>query len=141
MRFSRRHYRGVAELGRTQRMKLLVVISLSAGFLCWSGCSRTQQSTSCAVVAAASGERLSVESAARLAAKLANDECERLYKKRPFAPETYQVRFADGHYHWGHIDPAGIGGYSAEVAFRADGTQPEVRIWFSSDAVRIPPAR
>lgn len=69
-------------------MKLLVVISLTVGFLFWSGCSQTQHGASSAVVAAANGERLSVESAARFSAKLANEECEPLL--RVFAAQKHQ---------------------------------------------------
>jgi len=79
---------------------------------------------------------LSAEQAATLAAKLANDECERLYKRRPFVPEQYEVRFADGLYHWGHLDVGAPAGLSAEVWFKPDGSDPHVNVWFSTDAVQ-----
>jgi hypothetical protein len=72
--------------------------------------------------------------AATLAAKLANDECERLYKRRPFVPEQYEARFAEGIYHWGHLDVGAPAGLSAEVWFKPDGSDPHVNVWFSTDS-------
>jgi hypothetical protein len=79
---------------------------------------------------------LSAEQAATLAAKLANDECERLYKRRPFVPEQYEAGFAEGLYHWGHLDVGAPAGLSAEVWFKPDGSDPHVNVWFSTDAVQ-----
>jgi len=79
---------------------------------------------------------LSAEQAATLAAKLANDECERLYKRRPFVPEQYEVGFVEGFYHWGHLDVGAPGGLSAEVWFKRDGLDPRVNVWFSTDAMQ-----
>ena len=83
---------------------------------------------------------LSAEQAATLAAKLANDECQRLYKRRPFVPEQYEAGFADGLYHWGHLDVGAPGGLSAEVWFKPDGSDPHVNVWFSTDAVQPQPS-
>ena len=78
---------------------------------------------------------LSADAAADLAAQLANDECERLHGNRPFKPETYKVRLTEGLYTWGHVDPGGPGGLSAQVTFRPDGKDPQVQIWFSTDSL------
>ncbi|MDZ4858463.1 MAG: hypothetical protein SGI88_05730 [Candidatus Hydrogenedentes bacterium] len=73
------------------------------------------------------------QQAAELAAKLANDECERLYGERPFLPDTYPMRFTKDRYEWGRLDPRGINGMSAEVNFTDHGKEPRVRVYFSSD--------
>ena len=78
---------------------------------------------------------LSPSAAAVYAARLANDECERLHKKRPFKPEQYAAMLEGGNYRWGRIDPAGPGGLSAIVTFRPDGTHREVHVYFSTDKV------
>ncbi len=77
--------------------------------------------------------QLSSTDAAQLAAKLANGECERLFKRRPFEAGQYPAILRDGEYHWGVMDPGARGGYSAEVSFRPDGSQPSVQVYFSTD--------
>ena len=88
---------------------------------------------------------LSSNDAAQLAAKLANDECERLYKRQPFAAGQYPAALRDGEYHWGGVDPGGPGGYSAQVTFGRDGSKPKVEVFFSTDRLdpvrKLPPAR
>ena len=79
---------------------------------------------------------LSPTDAAQLAAKLANDECERLYERRPFAASQHPAVLRDGEYHWGGLDVGAPGGFSARVAFRQDGTRPTVEVYFSSDQLR-----
>ncbi len=76
---------------------------------------------------------LSTEEASRLAAKLANDECNRIWKVRPFTADLYQPKLKDGSYSWGRLDPGGPGGLSARVTFKHDGTEPKVEIWFHTD--------
>ena len=80
---------------------------------------------------------LSAIEAAELAARLANDECERLYQKRPFTPDQHAAVLKDGVYRWGRLDVGGRGGFSAVVTFRADGSQPHVEVYFSTDQ-RLP---
>jgi hypothetical protein len=77
--------------------------------------------------------RFSAEQAADLAAKLANDECERRYERRPFSPSDYPVEFVGDRFTWGRLDPAGEGGFSAEVSFGPSGGDGEVKCYFSSD--------
>ena len=88
---------------------------------------------------------LSSNEAAQLAAKLANDECERLYKRRPFAASQCPATLRDGEYHWGGLDQGGPGGYSAHVTFAQDGSKPKVEVYFSTDRLdplrRLPPAQ
>jgi hypothetical protein len=59
--------------------------------------------------------RLSSEHAVDLAVKLANDECERRYERRPFSPSQYPIEFVGDRFRWGRLDPGGEGGLSAEV--------------------------
>jgi hypothetical protein len=76
---------------------------------------------------------LSSNDAALLAAKLANDECERLYKRRPFTASQYRAVLRDAEYGWGGLDVGGPGGYSARVTFAQDGSRPKVEVYFSED--------
>ncbi len=77
----------------------------------------------------------SAEKAAKLAAKLANDEFQRAYGYRPFKPESYTARFAEPRWYWGKIDPAGTGGCSAKVDFDEDGSGKSVEVAFHTDTV------
>ncbi|MDD2889802.1 MAG: ABC transporter substrate-binding protein [bacterium] len=69
----------------------------------------------------------------KLAADLANQECEKIYGTHPFLPEHYKAEFSGERWEWGHIDAAGIKGYSAEVSFKKDGTDKKVQVFFSTD--------
>jgi len=83
--------------------------------------------------APAQARRLSSSDAAQLAARLANDECARLYKRRPFEASQHPALLQGGQYSWGGLDPGGPGGFSAMVTFRLDGSQPKVEVYFSTD--------
>jgi hypothetical protein len=76
---------------------------------------------------------LSTHDAAQLAAKLANDEGERQFKRRPFAAEQYEAVLKDGEYSWGRVDVGAPGGYSAVVRFKEDGSNPSVQVYLSTD--------
>ena len=76
---------------------------------------------------------LSSNDAAQLAAKLANDKCENLYRRRPFRGNQYLPKLEKDEYHWGHLNVAGEGGFSALVTFRGSGENPRVEIYFSTD--------
>ena len=76
---------------------------------------------------------LSSKDAAQLAASLANEECARLYKRRPFEASQHPALMQDGEYRWGGLDPGAPGGYSALVTFRRDGSHPKVEVYFSTD--------
>ena len=79
---------------------------------------------------------LSSSAAAELAAKLANEECERLYSKRPFKATQHKAVLEGDSYRWGRLDPGGPGGLSAVVTFRADGSQPDVKVYLSTDITK-----
>jgi len=76
---------------------------------------------------------LSADRAAQLAAKLANDECEQRYQRRPFRPEQHAAVLENGKYRWGGLDVGGRGGFSALVTFTPDGSRPKVEVYFSTD--------
>jgi hypothetical protein len=80
-----------------------------------------------------SHQLLSNNEAAQLAARLANDECERRFKKHPFVAEQYPAVLRNGMYRWGGLDVGGKNGYSARVSFRQDGSEPHTEVYFSSD--------
>ena len=83
--------------------------------------------------AQAAAKVLSAADAAQLAAGLANQECERRFKRRPFAANQHVPVLKDGEYRWGGLDEGGPGGYSALVIFDQDGSYPKVEVYFSSD--------
>jgi hypothetical protein len=86
------------------------------------------------------GPNLSADEAAQLAAKLANEECERRYRRRPFTAAQHAVVLQEGKYRWGGLDVGGPGGFSALVTFRQDGSKPHVEVYFSTD-IRSRPER
>jgi hypothetical protein len=79
---------------------------------------------------------LSPTEAAQLAAKLANDECERLYRKRPFTANQHLAVLQGDQYRWGGLNEGGRGGLSALVVFRSDGSHPKAEVYFSTDFAR-----
>jgi hypothetical protein len=101
-----------------------------------AGCSRSSPHGIGQSPMTAARHELSTDEAAQLAAKLANDQCERQYHKRPFVAEQHSVVLEDGIYHWGGLDVGGPGGLSALVTFRRDGSEPHVEVYFSTDVHR-----
>ncbi len=100
-----------------------VVAALAGLVMLETGCSRSPA--------------LSRDAAAHLAAKLANEECDRLYQQRPFSASLHLAVLQDGKYEWGGFDAAAPGGFFAFVRFRADGGGPHVEVLFLCD----PPSR
>jgi hypothetical protein len=82
------------------------------------------------------GKQLTRSEAGKLAASLANDECERLYKKRPFAARRFSVVEKADRYRWGRLDVTAPGGFSAVVTISKDGADPKVEVIYSTDIVR-----
>lgn len=78
---------------------------------------------------------LSPDRTGRLAAELANEECERRFHKRPFRPEQHAAVLRDGKYRWGGLDVGGPGGYSALVTLESAGSQPKVEVYYSTDTL------
>ena len=103
-------------------------------FVLLAGCSRPQ-----VPAPAASGQSgthtLTPTEAAQWAAQLANKECDRRYQRQPFAPDQHPARLTDTGYRWGGLDEGAQGGLSALVTFAPDGSNPQVEVYFSTDAV------
>ncbi len=76
---------------------------------------------------------LSADQAAHLAADLANNQCDRQYRRRPFTAEQHPVVVEDGMYRWGGLNEGAPSGLSALVTFRQDGSEPHVEVYFSTD--------
>jgi hypothetical protein len=116
-----------------------LAVALVVGFLLGLVVGLTADSISSAVRTAVSrfGNTtvLPAEAAASLAAVLANDECERIFGKRPFTSDMYPVRYAAGRYGWGFHNPASRTGYSAEVSFDRDGNDRAVQVYCHVDYI------
>lgn len=84
------------------------------------------------------GLKLSQTQATKLAVELANDECERLYKKRPFTLKRIHAVQHNDRYRWGRLDVTGQGGFSSLVTFALDGSDPKVEVFFSTDQRHFP---
>ena len=78
---------------------------------------------------------LAPREASELAARLANEQCERQYRKQPFNADQHSAVLQNGLYHWGGLDVIGVGGLSALVTFRPDGSEPHVEVYYSTDTV------
>ena len=102
------------------------------------GCSKLFSTSTSGTGAPQLGQTLSPIQAAILAARLANDECERRHKKRPFAPEQYSAVLEGDVYRWGRLDEGGRDGLSALVTFAPDGSNPKVEVYFSTDIILAP---
>ena len=76
---------------------------------------------------------LSASEAAQLAARLANEECERRFHRHPFQADQQSAILQDGEYRWGGLDVGAPKGFSALVRFREDGSKPSVEVYFSAD--------
>lgn len=86
------------------------------------------------------GHALNPAEAAQLAAKLANEECARRYRRQPFRPDQHTAQPTDAGYRWGGLREGARGGYSALVTFARDGSNPHVEVYYSTDALS-PPSR
>ena len=81
-------------------------------------------------VSACAGNRqvTSAKKAERIAVDLANDLCQRDSGKRPFRTGVFPATQSDGRWLWGWLDPASAAGYSAQVSFRTDRSNPAVSL-------------
>ena len=75
------------------------------------------------------------EHAAEHAVKLANEKCQKDFGMSPFKPESYKAELVGSKWRWGKIEPIGIHGYSAKVEFCKDGSDENVKVAFSTDAI------
>jgi hypothetical protein len=123
-------------------MASTISFAVAAGLmLCQPGCSRSSTAGAPLPTTRVASQALSAGQAATLAARLANDQCERQYRKRPFTPAQHSAVLKNGVYEWGGLDVGGPGGFSALVTFRRDGSDPHVEVYFSSDALAPPRLR
>lgn len=67
-------------------------------------------------------------SAGTLAARLANERCEKEFGKRPFAPEDFEALLDEGRWHWGTADGGKVDGYEVEVSFDRAGRKKKVSV-------------
>jgi hypothetical protein len=115
----------------------ILVIAMVACLVVQVGCTHSPSHNVGQSSEAMARRGLSVLDAGVLAAQLANEQCERQYRRRPFSSEQHSAVFQDGLYHWGKLDVGGPGGFSAVVTFRQDGSEPHVEVYFSSDALGL----
>ena len=113
----------------------LVIIS----FFLITGCFHKHQEISGRHSTAKENKVLASDDVAIMAAGLANDECERIYGKRPFYASLYKAELRGDTWHWGRLDLSGVNGFSAEVSLGRDGTDPKVKIYFSTDTLQPTP--
>jgi hypothetical protein len=80
------------------------------------------------LLSACAGNRgpLTPVSAGTLAARLANERCEKKFGKRPFAPEDFEALLDQGRWHWGTADGGKVDGYEVEVTFDRTGGKRKV---------------
>lgn len=123
----------------TTTVSKVLAVMIAGLVISEAGCSRSATHGIGQSPVPAARRDLSADEAAQLAAKLANDQCERQYRKRPFAAEQHSVLLEDGIYRWGGLDVGGPGGLSALVTFRRDGSEPHVEVYFSTDVHRPEP--
>src|SRR6059036_1739538 len=97
----------VQSLRERTGMKRRSTVASLGGCLCglallvWApGCARSLSETD-RTLAKRNARELSPTGAATVASRLANDECYRLYNKRPFKPEQYRVVREGEVYRWG----------------------------------------
>jgi hypothetical protein len=69
---------------------------------------------------------LSPVSAGTLAARLANDRCQKSFGSRPFSETDFEAMLDDGRWHWGTIDGGKVDGYEVEVSFDRTGGKKKV---------------
>ena len=119
-------------------MKKAIAVIFAAGTLVLTGCSTTQQATSCqcqntAIPGTANSAltppsvlppALSANQAARLAIQLANTKAQATYQRQPFH-DGQPASFVAGHWVWRELAP---GDFEATVELSADGSTNSVAI-------------
>jgi len=113
-----------------------ILLAVIAGWLLSQlGCARSLSPSAGQSSQVTARRVLSSKEASELAARLANEQCQRQYRKRPFSGDQHSAVLLDGLYHWGGLDVGGVGGFSALVTFRQDGSEPHVEVYYSNDSV------
>jgi hypothetical protein len=112
--------------------EVIVRSILAASLFVLGGCASSNL-TSDSGIGAGINEFYGGSRAAVKAAALANDACDSQFHCRPFKANTFPAKWDNGVWRWGNPDPAGPGGFSAEVSFTGQGTDTHVRIWYMID--------
>jgi hypothetical protein len=112
---------------------LVTACCLLVGLSLFAGCSPSRGGGVVGNTTRQLAHALSANEAAQLAARLANEECERCFHRHPFQADQHSAIFQDGEYRWGGLDVGAPKGFSALVRFREDGSKPSVEVYFSSD--------
>jgi hypothetical protein len=120
---------------RSNFLSPLLAILIAGLVICEVGCSRPTARPSAKPAVPAARRNLSAEEAAQFAAKLANDQCERQYARRPFMAKQHSAVLENDIYHWGGLDVGAQSGLSALVTFKRDGSEPHVEVYFSTDNI------
>ena len=82
------------------------------------------------VLTACAGNRTDSPAAAeKFAVSLANDRCEKEFGKRPFKTGRFPATRSDDRWLWGWLDAKAAEGYTAQVSFHADRTEPEAHVY------------
>ena len=71
---------------------------------------------------------LSAEQASELAARLANNECQRRFGRTPFKAPTAVARLISGRWHWRALAGVSRADVIANVSFSAVGQEPSVSV-------------
>lgn len=66
---------------------------------------------------------LTQNSAATLAAELANERCYQEYRERPFRPEDFDATLNQGRWHWGIANGKAVDGFEVDVSFGPTGQE------------------
>ncbi len=86
------------------------------------------------LILCACASSMSQNHANEFAARLANEECFKLFGEKPFKPSDYDAMFEGGRWQWGALERGGIQGYSAVITFLKDGSQPRARVSLSANS-------
>jgi hypothetical protein len=68
------------------------------------------------------------------AVALANEKCEHEYGQRPFRMGRFPASRTGDRWLWGWLDVSAGAGFTAQVSFHADGSHPEVTLYFNENS-------
>jgi hypothetical protein len=115
-------------------MAAIAALAAVAGLSACSG-ARPPASQAAASTAGDDGTDAVVAAAAtaeKYAVSLANDRCEREFGKRPFRSGRFPAIQSGDRWLWGWLDGRETG-YTAQVSFRTNRTQPDARVYPAAD--------
>jgi hypothetical protein len=71
---------------------------------------------------------LSPVAASGLAARLANDRCQKDFGKRPFREDDFEALLDQERWHWGTLDGGKVDGFEVQVSFDRSGGGKQVMV-------------